>query len=75
MRLRHVNEAMEVRVNGDTLHIASGLSLSDLLRAMEVKQQHVAVEVNAELIPRESHDTHTVQPGDTIEIVTLVGGG
>ncbi len=40
-----------------------------------MRSQLVAVEVNLEIVPHEQHATHEVQAGDTIEVVTLVGGG
>jgi thiamine biosynthesis protein ThiS len=33
------------------------------------------VEVNRKVVPRRQHAEHTLRDGDTVEIVTLVGGG
>jgi thiazole synthase len=35
----------------------------------------VAVEVNRDVVPRARHPEHPLREGDTVEIVTLVGGG
>ena len=34
-----------------------------------------AVEVNEALVPKREHPEHELADGDTVEIVTLVGGG
>ena len=34
-----------------------------------------AVEVNRTLVPRSRHESHQLQDGDRVEVVTLVGGG
>ena len=34
-----------------------------------------AVEVNRLLVPKRKHEQHQLIEGDTVEIVTLVGGG
>ena len=66
---------MQLTINGETRELADGTKLSSLLENLEINRQQVAVEVNAMLVPRESHDQHELKPGDEVEIVTLVGGG
>lgn len=62
-------------VNGREQEIDAGLTLMELLALLEVNQNHVAVEVNEHLVPRESHEDCVLSAGDAIEIVTFVGGG
>jgi hypothetical protein len=33
------------------------------------------MEVNREIVPRSTFDTHRLQPGDEVEIVRAIGGG
>jgi sulfur carrier protein len=40
-----------------------------------VKQPHVAVELNLEVVPRAQHSSTALREGDRLEVVTLVGGG
>jgi thiamine biosynthesis protein ThiS len=35
----------------------------------------VAVEVNRQVVPRREHEQAELADGDTVEVVTLVGGG
>ncbi len=66
---------MEINVNGQTRQVQSRASIAELLSEMNITARHVAVEVNLALVPREQHATHTLSPGDRLEVVTLVGGG
>jgi sulfur carrier protein len=45
------------------------------LAELELDSRQVAVEVNLELVPRSRHGQHRLEPGDEVEVVTLVGGG
>lgn len=66
---------MQIEVNGKRREIASGTTIAELLNDLAVKQPHVAVEVNLEVVPRARHAETTLQDGDRLEVVTLVGGG
>jgi sulfur carrier protein len=46
-----------------------------LLDSAKIESRFCAVEVNEEILPKSQYDTYRVQPGDRIEVVTLVGGG
>ncbi len=46
-----------------------------LLEELGVKQPHVAVELNLEVVPRAQHAATALREGDRLEVVTLVGGG
>jgi sulfur carrier protein len=61
--------------NGQPLSVPAGTSVSDLLRLAEVRTSLIAVEVNQQLVPRVRHAETFVKEGDTVEVVTLVGGG
>jgi sulfur carrier protein len=66
---------MQIEVNGEQREVADGLTIAGLLTQLEVKQPHVAVEVNLEVVPRARHAETVLRPGDKLEVVTLVGGG
>ena len=66
---------VEISVNGKPESVTEGLSLLGLLDELKVNRQQVAVEVNAQLVPRERHAACILKAGDRLEIVTLVGGG
>jgi sulfur carrier protein len=64
-----------LRFNGQTLEVPVGTTVAELLERAAIRTKLVAVEVNLEIVGHEEHATHQVQAGDTIEVVTLVGGG
>ena len=61
-------------VNGDPMPFAGG-TVSDLLKALDIKTRAIAVELNQDVVPADQHHTTNVSPGDQLEVVTLVGGG
>lgn len=61
--------------NGESMEVAVGTTVIDLLRNQKVRTDLVAVEVNLEIVPKQFHPTTLINEGDKIEVVTLVGGG
>lgn len=68
-------EQIELTINGKPENLSIGNTIADLLVTLELNPQQVAVEVNRDLVPRESHADHQLLAGDEVEVVTLVGGG
>lgn len=66
---------MEIVVNGQNHDVPEGITIAGLLERFGLADKYVAVEVNRDVIPRARHAEHRIQPGDSLEIVTLVGGG
>lgn len=64
-----------VTINGNPVELEQPLSICELLQSVHVPPDYLAVEVNAEVVPRAEHATHLVSDGDAVEVVTLVGGG
>lgn len=66
---------MTITLNGEPRALNGPTCVADLVASMAIKPEHVAVEVNRHLIPRAQHAETRLQDGDTVEVVTLVGGG
>ena len=64
-----------IHVNGEEQKVNPDWTVGDLLMQLGINNRYCAVERNMELVPRETHMNCTLQDGDRIEIVTLVGGG
>jgi sulfur carrier protein len=62
-------------VNGESLQLASGATIADLLKKLALPATHVAVELNLRVVPRAEHASVRLNHGDRVEIVTFVGGG
>jgi thiamine biosynthesis protein ThiS len=66
---------LTITVNGEPKEIASGATLVDLLQALELKPERLAIELNRKIIRRTNWNTAHLEEGDKIEIVHFVGGG
>jgi sulfur carrier protein len=66
---------VNIFVNGESRDVEAGTTLAQLLEALKLDPRALAVELNLEVIPRGRHAQCTLQEGDRLEIVTLVGGG
>jgi sulfur carrier protein len=65
---------MTITVNGDSREVAAGMTVAQLLEQLEFAPRNVAVELNRRLLRSERYET-ALKDGDTVEIVTFVGGG
>ena len=66
---------MEIIVNGEQRQVPDSYTAAQLVEAMGLRGQRVAMEVNLEIVPRSTYENHAFQPGDRIEVVHAVGGG
>ena len=68
---------MTVVVNGEPRPVAVDTTVADLVRALgrDPGRAGTAIARNGEIIPRRVWPTTTLDDGDTIEVVTAVGGG
>jgi len=62
-------------VNGESVSMPTGATLAELLRRLSLEGKPVAVEHNRRVVPRAEHASVRLNHGDTLEIVTFVGGG
>ena len=69
------SKMIQIKVNGESVEIESTMSVQQLLNTVDVPPNYLAVEVNADVVPREDYASTMVNEGDDIEVVTLVGGG
>lgn len=67
--------SIPVRLNGEGIDVPQGLNLEDLLRHCGYEPRLVVVEFNGEILPRSRWPEQAVVAGDSLEIVTIVGGG
>ena len=72
---RYHGPVMTLTVNGQTQQFDDARTVADLLRAMGLADRPVAVEVNKAVVPKRAHADTPLHDGDTLELVTLVGGG
>ena len=66
---------MQIQVNGEPKHTATGATVGDLLADLDVRGDRVAVELNLEILDRGEFATRALQDGDRVEIISFIGGG
>ena len=65
---------MKLNVNGDEKQV-NATTVRELMIELGFGNQPVAVELNRSVVPRRKHDETPLHEGDSLEIVSLVGGG
>jgi sulfur carrier protein len=66
---------ISLQINGKRVELEHPTRLLDYLDQLGVNPRAVAVEHNGTIIERVEYDAVTLQEGDTVEIVRMVGGG
>ncbi|HEX9171449.1 MAG TPA: sulfur carrier protein ThiS [Telluria sp.] len=65
----------EIMLNGAPHQVAPGTTLADLIEALSLADQALALAVNRSVVPRQQWRERGVQPGDQVEVVRPIGGG
>ena len=63
-----------VKVNGAELDLA-GKTVSDYLATTDYDPKRIAVERNGDIVPKSQYGETVLQDGDSVEVVSFVGGG
>ena len=63
-----------VKINGQDCDKA-GISVPEYLAAQNYNVNHIVVEYNLTIIPKEQYGQTILKDGDEVEIVSFMGGG
>ncbi|MGN1126049.1 MAG: sulfur carrier protein ThiS [Ruminococcus sp.] len=63
-----------VKINGESFDIA-GKTIGEYLDTTNYDKRRIAVEKNGDIVPKAMYDETLIKDGDTIEVVSFVGGG
>jgi len=66
---------MRLTINGEEHDFSSGNTVRQLLTQLRLADRPVAVERNGQIVPHSTFDQTELADGDSLEVVTLVGGG
>lgn len=69
------NSSVTIWINGEARPLAQPLPLAELLDELGLTGKRIAVEVNADIVPRGEHRTRILADGDRVEVVHAIGGG
>ena len=65
----------DIMLNGAPHQVAPGATLADLIEALALSDQALALAVNRNVVPRQQWRERGVQQGDQVEVVRAIGGG
>ena len=63
-----------VKINGEDLNIV-GATLAEFLAKTSYDTKRIAVECNGDIVPKAQYSETVLQDGDSVEVVSFVGGG
>ena len=63
-----------VKVNGQNFELA-GKTVEAYLATTKYDKTRIAVEINCEIVPKSKYGETVLKDGDTVEVVSFVGGG
>jgi thiamine biosynthesis protein ThiS len=66
---------MNITINGKARQMAKAQNLSQLVASYYKQPKHVITELNGNIVPPNQWTQTNIQDGDTLELVTFVGGG
>ena len=72
---QNLSSNMQIIVNGESQEQSHPLTVTNLLKSLDLHSKQVAVEVNLKILDRSDFDTWNLQEGDKVEILSFIGGG
>jgi thiamine biosynthesis protein ThiS len=70
-----IQTAIAITVNGETRAARAGDTIFDLIRALELDPERLAIELDRRIVKRAQWATTMLPAGAILEIVQFVGGG
>ena len=64
-----------IKVNGELREGFDGKTLPELLCGLGYETSRIAVERNGDIVKKDSYGAITLKDGDSLEVVSFVGGG
>jgi len=64
-----------IELNGESRSVAKDHSVHDLVNALSLTNQALAIAVNREVVPHAQWATHRFSDGDKVDVVRAIGGG
>jgi sulfur carrier protein len=70
-----IDTEIEIELNGAPHRVAAGCTLHDLIGALALTGQALALAVNREIAPRNTWPQRVLSAQDRVDIVRAIGGG
>ena len=66
---------IHITLNGAPHQVPPGQTLEQLIAALSLENQALALAVNRNVVPRKAWPERVLEPRDQVEIVRAIGGG
>ncbi|WP_295995435.1 sulfur carrier protein ThiS [Rugamonas sp.] len=66
---------IDIELNGQAHRVPALHTLDDLVAALSLRGQALALAVNRTVVPRQQWPRHVLQAQDKVDIVRAIGGG
>jgi sulfur carrier protein len=66
---------LDIELNGEPYRLPQGQTLGDLVQALGIGHQALALAVNREVVPRQQWTGRPLLQRDRVDIVRAIGGG
>nr|YP_010171052.1 Thiamine biosynthesis protein [Chondria tumulosa]QSD57193.1 Thiamine biosynthesis protein [Chondria tumulosa] len=66
---------LTIFINGEPFHCDSSMSLMNILYYLNINVDTIIIEYNKQIIDRDSFSSLFFKNNDSLEIITIVGGG
>ena len=66
---------MKITLNGATQNLHEELSITELVRDLQLDPRKIAIERNLCIVPANEYEETYLQEGDVLEVVEFIGGG
>jgi sulfur carrier protein len=70
-----MSATISIELNGEARVISDSDNVQDLIDALSLTNQALAVAVNREVVPRAKWREHRFASGDKVDVVRAIGGG
>jgi len=66
---------MQIQLNGENFVLEEDININDFLKKLTIDKNKVAIELNKNVVPKNSYSNTVITNKDVVEIVTFIGGG
>jgi len=66
---------MNITLNGEKKEVPGDITVFGLLEFLKIQHQRVAVELNMEIVKKDKYAATAIKDGDSLEVVSFMGGG
>ena len=66
---------MQIQLNGENFVLEEDMNINDFLKKLTIDKNKVAIELNKNVVPKNSYSNTVITNKDVVEIVTFIGGG